>query len=71
MREDSTNRVEIDELLPYQTSKFGDEFISFEEYVDRMEEGQNNVYYITGGKVLEQDISDLETSIDDAEESIA
>ena len=29
-------------------SKPGDEQISFEEYVDRMREGQNDAYYITG-----------------------
>ena len=71
VQEDSTNRVNIAELLRDQTSKCWDEFISFKEYVDRMKEGQNDIYYITGGKVLEQDISDLETSIDDAEETIA
>ena len=40
--------VEIAELLRFNTSKSGEERISFEEYVDRMREGQNDTYYITG-----------------------
>jgi len=51
VQEDSTNRVKIAELLRYQTSKSGDENISFKEYVDRMKEGQNDIYYITGESV--------------------
>ena len=37
--------------LRYQTSKSGDKSISFKEYVDRMKEGQNNIYYITGESI--------------------
>merc|ERR1711907_771849 len=51
VHEDSTNRVKVAELLRYQTSKSGDETISFKEYVDRMKEGQNDIYYITGESV--------------------
>ena len=51
VHEDSTNRVKIAELLRYQTSKSGDEFISPKEYVDRMKEGQNDIFYITGESV--------------------
>merc|ERR1719230_305130 len=36
VHEDSTNRIKVAELLRYQTSKSGDESISFKEYVDRM-----------------------------------
>ena len=42
VHEDSTNRVNVAELLRYQTSKSGDESISSEEYVDRMKEGQHD-----------------------------
>merc|ERR1711865_918724 len=48
VHEDSTNRTKVAELMRYQTSKSGDEQISFKEYVDRMKEGQNDIYYITG-----------------------
>merc|ERR1712217_497255 len=51
VHEDSTNRIKIAELLRYQTSKSGDEFISLKEYVDRMKEGQDAVYYITGESI--------------------
>merc|ERR1712078_69508 len=37
--------------MRYQTSKSGDELISFKEYVDRMKEGQNDIYYITGESI--------------------
>merc|ERR1712062_542432 len=51
VHEDSTNRVKIAELLRWHTSKSGDEQISFKEYVDRMKEGQNDIYYITGESI--------------------
>merc|ERR1712227_777511 len=48
IHEDSTNRAKIADLLRYQTTKSGESFISFREYCDRMKEGQNDIYYITG-----------------------
>eukprot|EP01056_Protomagalhaensia_sp_Gyna25_P003687 Protomagalhaensia_sp_Gyna_25__3686@NODE_330_length_3851_cov_180_720881_g257_i0_p1_GENE_NODE_330_length_3851_cov_180_720881_g257_i0NODE_330_length_3851_cov_180_720881_g257_i0_p1_ORF_typecomplete_len727_score246_06HSP90/PF00183_18/1_8e04HSP90/PF00183_18/2_3e185HATPase_c_3/PF13589_6/9e27HATPase_c/PF02518_26/7_6e05GSHS_ATP/PF02955_16/5_7e02GSHS_ATP/PF02955_16/0_028DUF4786/PF16027_5/0_66Tim54/PF11711_8/1DUF4834/PF16118_5/1_1RNA_pol_Rpc4/PF05132_14/1Mucin/PF01456_17/2_2KCT2/PF17818_1/19_NODE_330_lengt len=48
IHEDATNREKIADLLRFQTSKSGDEQISFKEYVDRMKEGQKSIYYITG-----------------------
>merc|ERR1719473_2115662 len=37
--------------MRYQTSKSGDESIGFKEYVDRMKEGQQDIYYITGESI--------------------
>jgi len=51
IHEDSTNRGKIADLMRYQTSKSGDELISLKEYVDRMKEGQNDIFYITGESV--------------------
>jgi len=51
IHEDSTNRAKIAELLRYQTSKSGDEMISLREYVDRMKEGQKDIFYVTGESV--------------------
>merc|ERR1739848_837559 len=51
INEDSTNRTKVAELMRYQTSNSGDEQISFKEYVDRMKEGQNDIFYITGESI--------------------
>merc|ERR1712241_501959 len=51
IHEDSTNRMKIADLLRYQTSKSGDDVISLKEYVDRMQESQKDIYYITGESV--------------------
>merc|ERR1712167_455402 len=53
IHEDSTNRAKVAELLRFHTSKSGDEQISLKEYVDRMKEGQNDIYYITGESVAQ------------------
>merc|ERR1712130_50691 len=53
IHEDSTNRSKIAELLRFHTSKSGDEQISLKEYVDRMKEGQNDMYYITGESIAQ------------------
>merc|ERR1711896_46148 len=53
IHEDSTNRTKIAELMRYNTSKSGDEQISLKEYVDRMKEGQNDIYYITGESIAQ------------------
>ena len=51
IHEDSTNRAKVAELMRYHTSKSGDEQISLKEYVDRMKEGQSDIYYITGESI--------------------
>ena len=43
----SIDGAEIAGLLRFNTPKPGDEQISFKEYVDRMKEGQNDIFYIT------------------------
>merc|ERR1712202_100911 len=51
IHEDSTNRAKIAELMRFHSSKSGDEQISLKEYVDRMKEGQNDIFYITGESI--------------------
>merc|ERR1711904_712855 len=51
IHEDSTNRTKIAELMRYQTSKSSDEVISLKEYIDRMKEGQDDIFYITGESI--------------------
>lgn len=48
IHEDSTNRTKIVELLRFHTSKSGEDQISLKEYIQRMKEGQKDIFYITG-----------------------
>merc|ERR1712178_418412 len=51
IHEDSTNRAKLAELMRFQTSKSGDDVVSLKEYIDRMKEGQSDIYYITGESI--------------------
>ena len=48
IHEDSANRSKLADLLRFHTSKSGEELISFKDYVQRMKEGQKDIFYITG-----------------------
>merc|ERR1712014_310266 len=48
IHEDTANRTKIADLLRFHTSKSGEDQISLKEYIARMKEGQNGIYYITG-----------------------
>eukprot|EP00922_Rhytidocystis_sp_ex-Travisia-forbesii_P043608 GHVS01065055.1.p1 GENE.GHVS01065055.1~~GHVS01065055.1.p1 ORF type:complete len:724 (-),score=188.64 GHVS01065055.1:235-2406(-) len=48
IHEDSANRQKIADLLRFHSSKSGEDLISLKEYVDRIREGQKDIFYITG-----------------------
>ena len=59
VRGNSVDGVEIDDVMRSNTSKPGDERINFKEYVDRMKEGQNDVYDIMGKSIAVASSSSL------------
>ena len=48
IHEDSNNREKLASFLRYHSSKSGDQMVSLKEYVDRMKEGQKEIYFMTG-----------------------
>jgi len=49
IHEDSANRSKIADLLRYySTATEGDDMTSLKDYVERMKDGQKDIYYITG-----------------------
>lgn len=48
IHEDAQNREKMAELLRFYTSKSGDDQVSLKEYVNRMKDGQKEIYFITG-----------------------
>lgn len=48
IHEDATNREKLAKFLRYQSSKSGETVTNLDDYIGRMKEGQESIYYITG-----------------------
>jgi len=48
VHEDSANRDKLCELLRFHSTKSGEGICSLKDYIGRMKEGQDKIYYITG-----------------------
>lgn len=56
--QDMPNKSKLTDLLRFHTSKSEDKLSSFDEYISRMKEGQEEIYYVTG-----QSISEVKNSL--------
>jgi molecular chaperone HtpG len=48
IHEDATNREKLAKFLRYTSSKSGDTMTNLDDYIGRMQEGQQSIYFITG-----------------------
>uniref|UniRef100_A0A6B2KYS4 Uncharacterized protein n=1 Tax=Arcella intermedia TaxID=1963864 RepID=A0A6B2KYS4_9EUKA len=48
IHDDSTNRDKLSEFLRYHSTKSGNELTSLKDYITRMQEGQEFIYYVCG-----------------------
>jgi molecular chaperone HtpG len=51
IHEDSTYRTKLAALLRFETTKSDGDLISFDDYIENMQEGHNDIYFISGESI--------------------
>ena len=51
VHEDATYRTKLAGLLRFETTKSDGDLISFDDYIENMREGQNDIYFISGESI--------------------
>ena len=51
VHEDATYRTKLAGLLRFESSKSDGDLISFDDYIENMKEGQNDIYFISGESI--------------------
>lgn len=49
--EDASNRTKLSKLLRFRSSTSGEGYVSLEEYIANMKDGQTNIFYIAGESI--------------------
>jgi len=62
--EDASNRNKLKKLLRFNTNKSPDTLVSFEDYIENMQEGQEYIYYFAGEQVKSMKESPLIQKLD-------
>jgi len=63
--DDKANADRLAKLLRFHTSKSGSELVSFDQYIENMKEGQNQIYFLSGeSKAMIENSPLLEKLID-------
>merc|ERR1712066_689551 len=59
--EDDSNRSKLSKLLRFRTTKSEDKEVSLDKYLDRMQESQESIYYMSGDSIdtMKKDIEVL------------
>lgn len=68
--EDHSNRTRLAKLLRFQTSNSDTTLSSLEEYVERMKEKQDKIYFMAGTSKKEVSVADVKNNVSSHTEDV-